>query len=155
MPHSIFNNRIPIFRNWYAVCAEHYSELEQQGFSLDLEISPNHLHAKVDKALLKRVLENLLSNAGKYNTEGQWIGVTVFETKDAVVISVADDGERIPYHEQDRLFDAFSRGDQAGTTKGGSGLGLAISRRIIEKHGGTLTYFDHDGKNCFVIRLPQ
>jgi signal transduction histidine kinase len=51
---------------------------------------------------------------------------------------VADDGPGVPSVDRERIFDRFTRLDDARTRGGGTGLGLAIAREIAERHGGTI-----------------
>ena len=79
--------------------------------------------------------------------------MTVKEAKGRIEIQVQDDGEAIAEEIRPVLFDPFTRGDQARTTRGGTGLGLAIARKIMEKLGGEIIYLYEDGKNQFLIKL--
>ena len=53
-------------------------------------------------------------------------------------ITVADDGMEIDAAFAQHIFEPFTRGDKARSTKGGSGLGLSIAAKIVEMHGGEL-----------------
>ncbi len=72
------------------------------------------------------------------------------------MLAVSDDGPGIPAHHHDRVFERFTRLDDARPADaGGTGLGLAIARDIVERHGGTLTIdADHAPGARFVISLP-
>ena len=77
--------------------------------------------------------------------------VTLAERDGDAVLTVADDGPGIPADERERVFQRFTRLDDARSADGGAGLGLAIARDIAERHGGTLTL---DDGSRFVLRLP-
>jgi signal transduction histidine kinase len=67
------------------------------------------------------------------------------------VLIVADDGPGIPIGDRDRVFERFTRLDDArARATGGTGLGLAIARQVVEAHGGTIAATDEG----LVIRLP-
>jgi signal transduction histidine kinase len=69
---------------------------------------------------------------------------------------VADDGPGVPAGEGERIFQRFTRLDDARSARdGGAGLGLAIARDVAVRHGGTLT-LEPDGSTGarFVLRLP-
>ncbi len=85
---------------------------------------------------IKRMLDNLLTNAFRYSPEGL-VEVRTRPIRGAVILSVSDCGPGIPPGEMEELLQPFTRGDRARTTKG-SGLGLAIVQRIVAMHGGRL-----------------
>jgi signal transduction histidine kinase len=71
-------------------------------------------------------------------------------TAEVAVLSVTDDGPGIPAAVQSRLFDPFFTTKAAGT-----GLGLAIIARLVENHGGEITFQTVAGQGtCFAVRLP-
>jgi signal transduction histidine kinase len=60
----------------------------------------------------------------------------------------------VPEAERDTIFEMFRRGT-ASTGQAGSGIGLAFSRRVVERHGGTLEVDDAPGGGArFTVRLP-
>jgi signal transduction histidine kinase len=134
-------------------CAAFYDEILEHGLALTLNLAEDTLLIDADKKLLARALENLISNAIKYNITGQAIEVTVTSSVDQLQIIIADDGELIAADQRDRVFDAFTRGDSARSSAEGSGLGLAIAKTIVEKHGGSINYSASDHRNCFTITL--
>ena len=103
---------------------------------------------------LGRAVANLVDNAVRHARSR--VTVTLAENGDGeAVLAVADDGPGIPAPDHDRVFERFTRLDDARTAgSGGAGLGLAIARDIAERHGGTLT-LDSDATGArFVLRLP-
>lgn len=117
-----------------------------------------------DPKLLKLALSNLLSNAYKYTESGGIIEIKVNETKDNIVISVADTGIGIPENELNKIFNPFYR-TSISKSKGieGSGLGLSMVAEIVEKFNGKVeakspSYLsisaDSPGAE-FIITLPK
>ncbi len=88
-----------------------------------------------DGLLLEQVFMNLFENAIKYTPAGTPLELTASEELYTVTVELADRGPGIPHGEEERIFDKFVRGRNAG---GGVGLGLAICRAIITAHGGRI-----------------
>lgn len=104
----------------------------------------------VDRALISRVLQNLIDNAVKFTPEDGKVCLTVNQDKDAAItVSVQDNGSGIPLDVQENLFQKFSRGDQK---KRGSGLGLYFCRMVMEAHDGRI-WLDHSDENGTTIQL--
>ncbi|PIE26840.1 MAG: two-component sensor histidine kinase [Micrococcales bacterium] len=90
---------------------------------------------------LSRAIGNLLDNAIRHATSQ----VVVAVRRDGAhgVVTVRDDGAGIPAAERSRVFERFTRLDDArDRDAGGSGLGLAIVRDIVTRHGGEVTLAD-------------
>lgn len=93
-----------------------------------------------DRARVKQVLINLVSNAVKFTDKG-WITLRArtFPERGYAEIEVQDTGIGIPPEKQPLLFEKFRQLDSSFTRQqGGSGLGLAISRRLVEMMGGRI-----------------
>jgi signal transduction histidine kinase len=106
-----------------------------------------------DEAQLGRAVGNLLDNAVRHARRA--VTVTLAERDGDAVLTVADDGPGVPADERERVFQRFTRLDDARSADGGAGLGLAIARDIAERHGGTLTLDDDPTRGArFVLRLP-
>lgn len=94
-----------------------------------------------DERRLTQVLNNLVSNAIKYSPEGGKIEIIGTIRPDHVLISVLDEGIGIPQHEEHRIFQKFSRLDNALSRKTeGTGLGLFLTKAIVEAHGGRIWF---------------
>lgn len=103
-----------------------------------------------DPARLRQVLANLLANAAQAGA--RTVEIHAAAEGGQVRMKVRDDGPGIPPDVRARLFDPFTTGREGGT-----GLGLAVSRRIVERHGGTLALAGPDGAasgTTFELRLP-
>ncbi|MEV4512509.1 ATP-binding protein [Dactylosporangium sp. NPDC049525] len=102
---------------------------------------------EADPALLRHVLDNLVGNALKYVQPGRTPKVDVSASPAApgwVRIEVADRGIGVPDADKPQVFESFHRA-HTGQSYGGTGLGLAICRRVIDRHGGSITVVDNPG----------
>ena len=107
---------------------------------------------------LNRLLSNLLDNAERH--AATHVAVTVEPDPNDprhLLLTVADDGPGIPPQDRERVFDRFTRLDEARARDcGGTGLGLAIAIGICHNHHGTLTVTDNPtGGARFTARLPR
>ncbi len=101
---------------------------------------------------IAQVVSNLVVNAlAAAPAAGGRVLIEAELTSRGIALKVIDNGEGIPKAIEARLFTPFFTTKAAG---GGTGLGLFISRRIVEGHGGTLTFESRPGRTCFEVRLP-
>ncbi len=125
--------------------------------SLDIsaEIEPA-VRIDADEALLRQVLQNLCSNAIKYNVKSGKIRFRLRRKDNAAVFTLWNMGKPIPNADRARIFDRFYRVDTARNRKvGGAGLGLSLAREIARAHGGDLTLEPPmDGWVGFRLTLP-
>ncbi len=125
-----------------------------RNLTLDLQVADLHLVA--DRAKLKLVLENLLSNALKFTPRGGTIHLHAYPDGVTTVIDFADTGPGIAPDERDKIFDAFYSGaaPQGGPLKG-TGIGLSVVREFVEAHGGTVEVVTGQFPGAHLrIRLP-
>ncbi len=107
---------------------------------------------------LGRAVRNLLDNAARYAASR--VALTLRADDECVILVVTDDGPGVPSGHRDRIFDRFSRLDDArGRDSGSTGLGLAIVKDIVEVHGGTIVVGDATSTGAatgarFEVRLP-
>jgi signal transduction histidine kinase len=111
---------------------------------------------KADPDLLAQVVQNLVSNAIKYNSDGGFIRLELARTSTGVRLAVTNSGEPIASEHQPRLFDRFYRADSSRTrATEGVGLGLSLAREIARAHGGELALDRSDASGTtFVLTLP-
>jgi signal transduction histidine kinase len=101
---------------------------------------------------LARVVRNLLDNADRHATSA--VRVELSSEDGEVRLMVTDDGPGIAAGDRDRVFDRFTRLDDARTADGGgAGLGLAIAKEIVARHGGTIAVEDSPVGARVVVRL--
>jgi two-component system, NtrC family, sensor histidine kinase GlrK len=125
-----------------------------RNISLDMHVADLHLMA--DRAKLKLVLENLLSNALKFTPRGGTIHLHAYTDGQTTVIDFADTGPGIAPEERDKVFDAFYSGNapHGGPLKG-TGIGLSVVREFVEAHGGTVAIITGEYPGAHLrIRLP-
>jgi two-component system heavy metal sensor histidine kinase CusS len=109
-----------------------------------------------DRLMLRRAINNLLSNAVRHTPEQGRISVRVDRSEPAAVcLMVENTGETIPAEHVPRLFDRFYRADASRQRFGeGAGLGLAITRSIVRAHGGEVGVTSAEGVTKFFVRIP-
>ena len=119
---------------------------------LQFRIYSSKLSVSTDRKLVKRVIQNLLSNAVRYTAEGKII-LGVKRAKQYLQIKVIDTGVGIAAADQQRIFEEFQQGSQPDQK--GLGLGLAIALRISDILGHKLSVQSVPGKgSCFSLMLP-
>jgi signal transduction histidine kinase len=110
---------------------------------LGLEIVPALAPAPIsgDRALVERLIGNLIDNATRYNHPGGRVVVATATEAGRSVLTVTNTGPEIPPLEIDRLFEPFQRlgADRTAAGDGGHGLGLSIARAIATAHDAVIT----------------
>jgi two-component system sensor histidine kinase KdpD len=123
------------------------------GLDVTLEIPPDSPPIRADRALLERVLENLLINAARYAPGRVQLSIDHDCDADASRIRVIDHGPGVPAEMYDALFRGFQRLDDRGA---GVGLGLAVSHGFVEAMGGLLVPSETPGGGLTMdIVLPS
>lgn len=138
------------------VIDEYSGGAKQMGQTLTYRGSSN-LMAFFDPQLMRMVIDNLISNASKYSSEGGRISVSVGSDNRSVKISVEDNGVGISNTEQKQLFKRFTRVGRARQGKTpGSGLGLYLAKELIKLHNGRISVVSYPNEgSIFTITLPR
>ncbi len=109
-----------------------------------------------DRALIRRALSNLLSNAIRHTPAGQAVLVRLSSDPAFVGLAVSNPGETIAASHLPKLFDRFYRVDPARQRDGDNvGLGLAIVKSIVEAHGGSVSARSAAGITEFRVTVPR
>ncbi len=123
--------------------------------TLDLAIADDVKTFVADKARIRQVLYNLLSNAVGFSNEGETVLVTCWRETNEVILQVEDRGVGIPQEAQQRVFERFES-DSRGQKHRGAGLGLSIVKSVVELHGGIMQLESAPGVGTRVtVRLPE
>lgn len=130
-------------------------EADKKGMAINVSCEPTPLSITADPEKLGRLFSNLVANALKYGHGASYIHLTAQQLGEKVVITVADDGEKIPAESVKHLFERFYRVESSrNKATGGTGLGLAIVQSIVELHHGSVTARSDDQETAFVVTLP-
>ena len=109
----------------------------QEGVKGRFECAVDSFMLTTDAHRLSQILINLLTNAGKFTSEGSiTLGVEIDKEHGEVLFSVTDTGPGIPPDKQEMVFNRFEKLE--GNKKKGTGLGLAICRQIAVIIGGRI-----------------
>ncbi len=93
--------------------------------------------SKIDKKSIIQVLDNFIVNAKKHMNENTQIVITLDKKEDDAIISIYNDGSKIPEDKRNKIWDEFYKLDRSRKRgEAGSGLGLYINKSIIDWHGG-------------------
>ena len=115
---------------------------------------PHHLVVYADASLLKRVFQNLISNAVRHTAHGRVIlGARESGSDGTVECWVIDDGAGISKDKLAKVFDELESDSADGS---GVGLGLAIIKSFVEAHGGIVSVESREGMGSkFLFTLPM
>lgn len=136
------------------IIAEYIPKFEENGFGYELSVPESEIFVNIDKELFRRVYDNLIENAMKYNKVGTKIMLGVAHKGSTVDITAADNGVGIPSEHIDKIYQPFFRADRTSANRDGSGLGLAIVRQIVTLHGGEISYIGDEDGCKWRISLP-
>lgn len=119
-------------------------------------VEKNEVHGNWDVTGLRRMIENLCSNAVKYGEPGSKVSLYIEEVGGNAEIRVHNYGEPIAHQDRDKLFDYLHRASGAQTSgKVGWGIGLTLVRGVTEAHGGQVTVNSEPGAGTtFIVTLP-
>jgi signal transduction histidine kinase len=111
------------------------------------------IYANLDKIQLTRIVTNLVTNAiqALHSQENPFIDVRILETKEHIIIQVADNGEGISESDAQKIFEP-----KFTTKSSGMGLGLSMVKNIIEAYGGTIQFNTEVNEGTtFKVTLPK
>ncbi len=127
-------------------------------FGVQVRILPGRTMPDVfgDRDALLQVLGNLLSNATKFSPAGSFIDVAMAAAGGMVCFSISDQGPGIAPEFRAHVFEKFTQDRTTVQDRGGSGLGLSICKRIVEQHGGEISFESQPGqRTVFSFSIPE
>lgn len=144
------NMIVRIVMNW------NLRQASNKGIEMHFKPASRPAKVSVDVSAMQRILDNLISNAVKYNPLGKQVWVEVVAMKQEVVVSVRDEGPGLTEEDKQNVFGKMSRLSARPT--GGehsTGLGLYIVKKLTEEHGGAVGVESVHGKGAtFWVKIP-
>jgi len=137
------------------LCAE---ECARVGAVFEVQEGVQKIETQGVVKLLRRLIRNLLENAGRYGALNgpEDVQLTSSLTPTEIVLTVSDRGPGVPVAYREKIFEPFFRLPGASERAGSVGLGLALVKSIAERHKGHVSCQDRlGGGACFVVRLPK
>jgi two-component system sensor histidine kinase HydH len=117
---------------------------------LRVDLEPSLPRLPLDGPRIKQVLLNLITNAVEASPAGECVLIRTVLESHAVALEVVDHGLGITEEHRHRVFDPFF-----STKKGGTGLGLGIVKKIVEAHGGDVSFQSNPEKGAtFRVHFP-
>lgn len=121
---------------------------------LTLQVQSNSFHVRSDYSLLRRLLQNLISNAIKYTERGT-VTLDAKVERNRLVFEVRDTGSGIAAEDREAIFEEFLRLDAGKRAAPGLGLGLSIVRRLADTLGHEIELETEPGAGCtFFVKVP-
>ncbi len=135
---------------------------QEKGIELSTQIESPGIFAMIDSGKLKKITNNLLSNALKYTNQGGQVTLNLKkspasnEGEGKIIITVSDTGCGIQEPDLPHLFDRFYQGKLNDASKGGSGIGLHLVKQYVEMHNGTVSVQSQlNHGSTFTLEIPD
>ncbi len=126
-----------------------------RGRTLHCEVPREPVTVSCDADVIRRILENLISNALKFTKSDGTIRINVERTEADVTICVTDNGEGIPRDQHKHIFEKFGQTNSGRQHRHSTGLGLTFCRLAVEAHQGKIGVESESGKgSTFWFTLP-
>jgi len=123
--------------------------------TVTLDAPEPSLTLTLDAGLIRRVLQNLLSNALKYTPPGGNVRIVVTPSPGEIRVAVTDTGPGIAPEHQQRIFEKFGQVEDRQNRQG-TGLGLTFCKLAVEAHGGCIGVESDVGQgSTFWLTLPR
>ncbi|WP_334076589.1 HAMP domain-containing sensor histidine kinase [Paenibacillus sanfengchensis] len=154
---KLHKSRINLAEMLYQISAHFGWQLQEGGMECRLFFKDQQgLSVIGDGDKLRRVYENLMTNAIRYGSEGRLLDIRGWVEDDEVITQIINYGERIPESDLPHLFERFYRVEKSrAVNTGGSGIGLAIAKHIVDLHGGVISADSDEDRTVFTVRLKQ
>ena len=147
----------PLPHNLADLCAAIAAGVEyvwNRGQQWSITIADNCGTALADEGLLRRVMENLLTNAFRYTPAGGRVALAVHREQNNLCIEISDTGIGIPQEDLPHIYDPFYRSRNIDSRRG-LGLGLTIVHEALMQMGGTVTATSNIGSGTVMsVQIP-
>ncbi len=114
-------------------------QIKKKGITVKINVEQDLPLLKIDEGEIKKIVNNLLSNAAKYNKESGEIFINAFTKNNLIVLEIEDKGIGLREEDKNKLFQQFFRAKNQYTRAiSGTGLGLSIVKRLVEANHGNI-----------------
>ncbi len=120
----------------------------EKKFSYEINIQDN-FQINGDEEQLYQAIFNIVKNAFQNIKPNGKIIVDIYKKDNYINIEMRNDGEKIPDHIKNKIFDLYF-----STKEDGSGFGLPITKKIIEEHDGEINVYSTEKETKFIIKIP-
>ena len=119
--------------------------------------SPAHLMFNCSQNAIRRILDNLCSNAAKYGAADSYITITIEEVRENVLIKIHNEGNVISTNDMKGLFSQYHRSSSAlSSGHKGWGIGLTLVKGLVEAHSGSISVISNEQEGTvFEVQLPK
>lgn len=108
----------------------------------------------LNKSLISRAFENLLSNALRYTEKNDTITISADKIDNSIIFKIADTGIGIDKEDLSQIFNLFYRGTNSRREEG-MGIGLSVVKNVMDTHNWKIDVESEKGKgSCFIITIP-
>lgn len=151
------SSRIDICEVSRKIILDYYEILISKEFEVVIDIPDDSVFVSGDEDAIERVLNNLITNAIQYGSDGKMVGLKIRITDNDVFVEVSDKGKGINEMHKDRVFERmYTLEDSRNTNYQGSGLGLTITKRLVEQMEGSISLNSVPFKETtFSVRLRR
>ncbi|MEM6502184.1 MAG: hybrid sensor histidine kinase/response regulator [Cyanobacteria bacterium P01_C01_bin.89] len=112
-------------------------------------------YLKVDRKLIRRLVDNLISNAIKFSPNGSPVYINLLQGSDHCKIEVSDHGIGVPQHLRQQIFEKYEVGNVVKNVKQ-VGLGLSFCKAVADSHGGHISVRENNPQGAiFSLELPS
>ncbi len=136
---------------------DYYELLTGREFQVEVDLPKEPVLVQGNQESISRILNNLISNAIRYGSDGRYLGLALRAEEKAAYVDVTDRGKGIEASFADSVFERlFTMEDSRNREIQGNGLGLTIARDLARQMGGEITLKSEPHvKTVFTVRLAR
>lgn len=137
--------------------ADFYSILTERDMQVEIEIPEGDVYVYGNEDAIHRILFNLITNAIRYGSDGNYLGIFLIPGEEKVEVCVRDKGKGIDKENAEHVFDRlYTMEDSRNKEMHGNGLGLSIARTLARRMGGDIILSSTPGKETiFVLKMKR
>ena len=152
--HMRETNLVSFISDIYELFAQ---QAKNKNVLFHFDCNEERIMAWIDRGNFDKIVINILSNAFKFTPTGGEIRIRLTASEKEAVISVYDNGEKIPEDKLERIFERFYQSPSSANDRNiGTGIGLDLTRSLVELHHGSIEAHNNDkGPGCeFTVTIP-